>query len=227
MAMSIPSWLYYLFGLLMLAVAAYCLTLIVLAAATNRPAGRDVEVSHVFMGVAMAGMFVGRWAFGPNALWEIIFAALMIWFLVASIQSIQQWGLHLPHALIHALMNLAMLLMYWFPMGSSSGSASMAMSGGGGGAKLDPGLGFVLAFILLASAVFTLASPVKGRSHFGSHAPAYAVSGSIRGEPPACGPGGVSASVLGVEEAVAAPWLVDVSHVVMCVAMAFLLVLML
>jgi len=30
-----------------------------------------------------------------------------------------------------------------------------------------------------------------------------------------------------VEEAVAAPWLVDVSHAVMCVAMAFLLILML
>jgi len=230
MALSTPSWLYYLFGLLMLAVAAYCLVLIVLAAATSRPAGRDVEVSHVFMGVAMAGMFVGRWSFGPNALWEIIFGALMIWFLVAGIQSIQRWGFHLPHALIHVLMNLAMLLMYWFPVGAtSSGSASMSMSmsAGGGGARLDPGLGFVLAFILLASAVFTLASPVKGRSHFGSHAPAYAVSGSIRGAPPECCPGGVSASVLEIEEAVAAPWLVDVSHVVMCVAMAFLLVVML
>lgn len=228
MAMSTPSWLYYLFGGLMLAIAAYCLTLIVLAAATNRPAGRDVEVSHVFMGVAMAGMFVGRWAFGPDAIWEIIFGGLMIWFLVASIQSIQRWGFHLPHALIHALMNLAMLLMYWFPMGSSaSGAMSMSSSAAGGGAKLDPGLGLAMAFILLASAVFTLASPVKGRSHFGSHAPAYAVSGSIRGARPECGPGGVSASVLEVEEAVAAPWLVDVSHVVMCVAMAFLLIVML
>ena len=228
MAMSTPSWLYYFFGVLMLAIAAYCISLIILAAMTNRPAGRDVEVSHVFMGVAMAGMFVGRWSFGPSGIWEIIFGALMIWFLVASIQSIQRWGLHLPHALIHALMNLAMLLMYWFPMGtSSSGSMAMSSSPAGGGAKLDPGLGFALTFILLASAVFTLASPVKGRSHFGSHAPAYAMSGSIRGARPECGPGGVSSSVLEVEEALAAPWLVDVSHAVMCVAMAFLLILML
>jgi hypothetical protein len=229
MAVSNPPWLYYLFGGLMLAIAAYCLALITLAVATKRPAGRDVEVSHVFMGVAMAGMFVGRWSFGPDAIWEIIFGALMVWFLVASVQSVQRWGLHLPHAVIHALMNLAMLLMYWFPMGaSSSGSMSMSSAmGGAGGAKLDPGLGLALAFILLASAVFTLASPVKGRSHFGSHAPAYAVSGSIRGARPDCAPGGVSASVLEVEEAVAAPWLVDVSHAVMCVAMAFLLIVML
>ena len=222
-----PSWLYYLFGVLMLGVAAYCLVMTVLSVATNRPAGRDVDISHACMGVSMAGMFVAGWAFGPDAMWELAFAALLVWFVVRSIQSLLRFGLHLPHASIHAVMSFSMLLMYWFPMGSSSGSASMAMSGGGGGAKLDPGLGFVLAFILLASAVFTLASPVKGRSHFGSHAPAYAVSGSIRGAPPECGPGGVSASVLEIEEAVAAPWLVDVSHVVMCVAMAFLLVVML
>ena len=32
--------------------------------------------------------------------------------------------------------------------------------------------------------------------------------------------------MLFVESAVAAPWLVDVSHVVMCVGMAFMLILM-
>src|SRR5271156_4196923 len=112
MAMSTPTWLYYLFGVLMLMVAAYGLTLLVLGFATRRPAGRDVELSHIFMGVAMAGMFVGDWAFGRSAVWEIIFSLLMIWFVVASIQSVQRYGLHLPHALIHAVMNFAMLLMY-------------------------------------------------------------------------------------------------------------------
>ncbi len=67
----------------------------------------------------MAGMFVGQWAFGRSAVWEIIFGILLIWFLVESIQSVRTYGLHLPHALIHAVMNFAMLLMYWFPMGAS------------------------------------------------------------------------------------------------------------
>ena len=31
---------------------------------------------------------------------------------------------------------------------------------------------------------------------------------------------------MAVDEAVATPWLVDISHVVMCVAMAFMLILM-
>jgi hypothetical protein len=37
---------------------------------------------------------------------------------------------------------------------------------------------------------------------------------------------GEEAPVLAVESAVAAPWLVDVSHAAMCVGMAFMLVLM-
>jgi hypothetical protein len=225
MAMSTPSWLYYLFGGLMLAVAAYCLTLLVLSVATNRPAGRDVEISHVFMGVAMAGMFVGQWAFGRSAVWEIIFGVLMVWFIVQSIQSVQRYGVHLPHALIHAVMNFAMLLMYWFPMGSSSPSGAMSMAASSAGPKLDPGLAFVVAFILLASAVFTLASPNKGASHFGSHAPAWAIASAT-----GSGLDGFSdaapSSALTVEGIVATPWLVDLSHVVMCVGMGFMLLLM-
>ena len=227
MAMAVPSWLYYLFGVLMLAVAAYCFALLVLGALTRRPAGRDVEISHLFMGMAMAGMFVGSWSFGRSTVWEIIFAVLMVWFLTASIQSVQRYGLHLPHALVHAVMNFAMLLMYWFPMASAS-SGGMSMSSSAGGGRLDPGLALVLAFALCASAVFTLASPVKGRTHFGSHAPLYAMTGPVATTGPQAGsaPDRASSPVVAIEEAVATPWLVDMSHVAMCVAMAFMLILL-
>ena len=222
MALSTPSWLYYLFGVAMLVVAAYCVILLALSVATNRPSGRDVEISHVFMGVAMAGMFVGPWAFGPGGAWELVFGLLMVWFVVQSIQSVRRYGLHLPHALIHAVMNFAMLLMYWYPMGvrSASGAMSMSMSASSPGPKLDSGVAFVVAFTLLASAIFTLASPNKGASHFGSHAPAWATA-SAAGSDPAGEP-----TALSVEHVVAAPWLVDLSHVVMCVAMGFMLILM-
>jgi len=222
MAMSTPSWLYYLFGVLMLCVAAYCTVLMLLGAATNRSAGRDVEISHIFMGVAMAGMFVGKWTFGANAVWEVIFGILMVWFIVASVQSVRRWGLHLPHALIHAVMSFAMLLMYWFPMGATAGAMSMSSTG----PKLDPGLSFVLAFILFASAVFTLASPDKGASHFGGHAPAYALVGVAASKTPDGQEVGASSSVLGIEEVVTAGWLVDLSHVIMCLGMGFMLILM-
>jgi hypothetical protein len=224
MAMSTPSWLYYLFGVLMLAVAAYCAVLLVLSVATKRRAGRDVEISHVFMGVAMAGMFVGRWAFGPSAYWELIFGVLLVWFLVEGIQSIRRYGLHLSHAFIHVVMNFAMLLMYWFPMGSSSASGSMSMASSG--AKLDPGLAFLVAFALFASATFTLASPNKGSSHFGSHVPAYALVGAAGAASPENPRVEDFSPAVALDERVAAPWLVDVSHVVMCLAMGFMLLLM-
>jgi hypothetical protein len=169
------------------------------------------------MGLAMAGMFVSAWAFGRSVVWELIFAILLIWFLVRSIQSVRRWGLHVPHAMIHAVMSFAMLLMYWFPMGSSSGSGAMSMSMSSTGPRLDPGLGLVIAFVLFASAIFTLASPVKGGSHYGAHPPSYVMSGGMEGD----------AGIVEVDDRVAMPWLVDVSHVVMCVGMGFMLILML
>jgi hypothetical protein len=222
--MSTPAWLYYLFGAVMLLDAGYCLSLLVLSVAADRPAGRDVEISHIFMGVAMAGMFVGPWSFGPDAVWEIIFGALLIWFLVESIQSVLRFGLHLPHALIHAVMNFAMLLMYWFPMGSSPGA--MAMSSSSTGGRLDPGLALLVASVLFASAIFTLASPNKGASHFGSHAPAYVMATATGSQAGRIQPVRGSGPAAALDEIVATPWLVDVSHVVMCVAMGFVLLLM-
>lgn len=223
-----PAWLYHFFAVLMLVVAAYSVVLLIATLARRQPAGFDVAISHTFMGVSMAGMFEDRWAFGPSTAWEISFAVLLIWFLVRSVQSVQHYGLHLSHSLIHAVMNFAMLLMYWFPMQATAGSTgSMSMSSASAGSKLDPGLSLVLVVVILTSAVFTLASPNKGASHHGAHVRAYAMSatsGSAGSE------GRREEGVLSagrVEGLIATPWLEDASHVVMCVAMAFMLVLML
>jgi len=213
-----PAWLYQLFGALMLAVATYCFVLLVLSVTARRPAGRDVDISHTAMGIAMAGMFVPAWAFGPSGLWEPLFSVLMVWFVVRSIQSIQRFGLHVPHALVHAVMSFAMLLMYWFPPGLVSGSGSMAMSMSGrpNGAHLDAGLGLLLALVFLGSAIFTLASPIKGASHHGTHLPAYATDGAAGACSPATPYGGADGATGALEALVAVPWLEDLSHVVMC-----------
>ena len=49
-----------------------------------------MDIAHVFMGVSMAGMFVTGWAFGRNAIWELIFPVLLVWFLVRSVQSVSR-----------------------------------------------------------------------------------------------------------------------------------------
>jgi len=217
-----PSWLYYLFGVLMLVVAAYSVVLLVSSAATRRPLGWDVDISHLFMGSSMAGMFVTKWAFGAGTVWELIFSVLLVWFLVRSIQSMHRWGLHLSHFLIHAVMSLTMLLMYRFPVSAPMGAMAMSARG----SRLDPGLSFVLAFVLFASAIFTLASPNKGASRHGTHAPAYAMEGTGSGAATSHS-AGPSTSVMSIETLLATPRLEDASHVVMCVAMGFLLILML
>ena len=218
-----PAWLYYFFALAMLAVAAYGLVLLAVSVAIRRNPGWDVDVAHVFMGVSMAGMFVAGWAFGPSAIWELIFTALLVWFLVQSIQSEIAFGIHLTHYLIHAAMSFAMILMYVFPAGASSGSMSMASPSH---ARIDPGLSLLLAFVFLASAIFTLASPNKGASHHGTHFRAYALSREAGGRvaaPSGPAPAPAAGGAVGL---ITAPWLEDASHVVMAVAMAFMLLVL-
>lgn len=215
-----PSWLYYLFGVLMLAVAAYCLWEIVNSLTARLKVGLDVEISHVFMGLAMAGMFVPQWTFGPSAIWVIIFLALLVWFLVGSIQSIQRYGLHVPHHAIHAVMSFAMLLMYWFPAAAGGGATSMSMSAHG--ARMDPGLAFLVALVLFGSAIFTIASPNRGATHFGTHGP-EAVPGRSPAAVASDGEASVAVAIsLGESRLIAA----DATHVIMCVAMGFMLILM-
>ncbi len=226
--MTGPSWLYHLFAVLMLVVAAYCLVLLVFSIKERRMSGWDVDVAHVLMGTGMAGMFITELAFGPTWAWELAFFVLMVWFVARSIQSVQEFGIHLPHYVIHAVMSLAMLLMFAFPGEANRLSApSMAMSSSAG-SRLDPGLGFLLAFTFFASAIFTLASPRKGAAHHGSHVPDYALVGSV--EPDRSdGTSTVTVTVTNVsmiERVVATPWLEDASHVVMCVAMGLMLILM-
>jgi hypothetical protein len=228
--MGTPAWLYYLFGLLMLAVAVHGLALLIVSVPTRQFVGRDVDIAHIFMGVSMAGMFVGRWAFGPRAIWELIFAVLLIWFVTRTLQSVQRWGVHLPHEAVHATMSLTMLFMYWYPVGASGSGASMSMSMSASPttAKLDPGLGFLLAVLFFVSAVFTLASPVKGASHHGTHVPVYAISNVAASSGSAPGLGVVGKPPVGpVETLITAPWLEDASHVLMCIGMGFMLILML
>jgi hypothetical protein len=221
-----PPWLYYLFAVAMLAVAAYGLVLLAVSVVTRSTGGRDVDIAHIFMGVSMAGMFVADWAFGPSATWELIFAVLLIWFVVQSIQSVIAFGIHLTHYLIHAAMSFAMLLMYVFPAATRSGAMSMSMSMASSRSRIDPGLSLLLAFVFFASVIFTLASPNKGASHHGTHTPAYAMRGAAGGTVEAPGGPLLVSTGRGAVRLITDPRLEDASHVVMAVGMGFMLILM-
>jgi hypothetical protein len=221
-----PAGLYYLFAVLMLVVAAYAMAFVVASYVDHWTPGRDVEVSHLAMGVAMAGMFVPAWSFGPKLLWVLVFGSLLIWFVVRALRSIQAWGLHVPHTAVHAHMSLAMLLMYSFPRGTLS--HSMSMTTPGGGARMDPGLAFLIAFVLFGSAVFTIASPNRGATHFGTHCGDW-----VRVPAPVADGHGTDIQLVdtpptqaGVLKVMAAPALLDATHVVMSISMGLMLILM-
>jgi hypothetical protein len=223
-----PPWLYDLVAGLMLLVAAYSAVLLVLAAVLRRPAGADVEVSHLAMGIAMAGMFVARLTFGPDALWELVFGGLFVLFATRGLRSVQLFGLHLSHYFIHALMSLGMLLMYWFPVGSTRGrSIAMTMTAGASGGRVDPAVAFAIAFALFTSAIFTLASPNKGAIVYGSHQSTPTDGASTSGPASLALRTDTVSSAGGFESVVATPRLLDITHVVMAIAMGFMLVLML
>jgi hypothetical protein len=215
--------MYYILGVLMFGVAAYGAALLLLSALRHRRAGRDVEVSHVAMGLAMAGMFVPAWSFGSGTIWVLVFIAFLVWFIVRSIQSIERFGIHVPHTAIHAVMSFAMLLMYWFPMGSGSGSMGMSMAMGSTSSSqgVDPALAFLVTFVLFGSAIFTIASPNKGATHYGTHDP-----GQLRSATVTDGGSRGQQQLPTLAAVLETPSLLDASHVVMSAAMGLMLILM-
>ena len=75
-----PAWLTDIFAAVMVTVAAYCASRLVVARWWRRPTDVDTDGVHVVMGVAMAGMLVAGLRFGSFRLWEAVFAAAAGWF---------------------------------------------------------------------------------------------------------------------------------------------------
>ena len=77
-----PSWLTDLLAGLMIMIAGYCVGRIVFARLRHRRTENDIDVLHVLMGVAMAGMLVSRLSFLNNHVWEALFVVAALWFAV-------------------------------------------------------------------------------------------------------------------------------------------------
>ena len=236
--MTNPGWLNDIFAAVMIAVAAYSAGRLVVARRWSRPTHRDVEVAHMLMGTAMAGMLVSDLNPLPFGVWEVVFSVLAAWFVWRCYQFVRDPSTGLAHdqhvhrlsrRLIHLVMSLAMLYMYLaaVPAAVNSGG-SMAM-----GAASGPTTNFVLlplAFIvsLLASAIWELdriGHLSLSRTTEDQTAPALASVGV--GLPTTSedsftdhGVGNPSAPWL-------APRLEGVCHIAMCVTMSYMLILML
>ncbi len=160
-----PTWLVDGLAGIMLLTAAYCLGRLVVARLFDRGTHFDVDVAHVAMGVAMAGMLdPSLGSFSPGV-WEIIFGILAVWFVAQIVHFVARWGVrgldedhlhHASHYVTHLAMVLAMIYMFVALPTSTGLTGSGAMSDMGpvaGGASAS-GLPFVAAFVLLVAAVW-------------------------------------------------------------------------
>ncbi len=215
-----PTFLPYGFAAVMVAVSVYCAVRLVVARRLNRHNHDDVNVAHVVMGVAMVGMFVPRWNVIPNHVWEPVFAVIAVYFIVRGVLSASRrdigatgggHGRNVWHYAIHAVMAVAMLYMYALgmpPAGAPSSGMGMSMSGPP--AAGDPAVTLLLVAVLLVSAIWQLDA-------INRHVPVEVAVGVTGGSAPSAG---------GEGRTPLAPRLEVGCHIAMCLAMGYMLIVM-
>jgi hypothetical protein len=78
--MTAPALLSWVLVASMLAVAGFCAGRLVVARRTGRPAELDSDITHVLMGLAMAGMLASAVRIGTPGMWTALFGGGATWF---------------------------------------------------------------------------------------------------------------------------------------------------
>jgi len=147
--MSSPSWAGYLLAAVMIVTAVYCVSRLAAARLRGRPTEPDVDIVHVLMGVAMAGMLVPRLRSLPDGAWEAAFGAAVSWFSWQAIQAYRAGG-RAAHYMPHVLASGAMVYMFLAvpPARTGPALAGVTMGGQSAAAIRFPVLAFALAVAL-------------------------------------------------------------------------------
>jgi hypothetical protein len=234
-----PTWLNDIFAAVMMAVAAYSTGRLVAARRWSRPTHQDVDVAHILMGTAMAGMLVSDLNPLPSGVWEVVFSVLAAWFVWRCYQFVRdpssglgydQHVHRLSRRLIHLVMALAMLYMFLAAVPAEVGSGgSMAMGAATGATSNFVVIPLVFIVALFASAIWELDKIGRlssSRIIPGQAVPVFAsVGGGSRG---ATNNSNVrDEGVHGARPPWLAPRLEGAAHIAMCVTMGYMLVLML
>jgi uncharacterized protein DUF5134 len=162
--MSTPAWILDIFAALMLVVAAVSAARLV----ALRPwrLGRaaviaDIDISHLLMAIAMAGMLTASLRTLPDHAWAAVFGVLTTWFAYQVARDARREGaraLAAGHCAPHLVHGAAMLYMFLaLTAPAAGGGPGMGGMGGSGMQTLRlPGLAFGFALILIGYSVWDL-----------------------------------------------------------------------
>jgi hypothetical protein len=172
--MSDPAWLTDIFAAVMITVAAYCASRLVVARWWRRPTDVDSDGVHVVMGVAMAGMLLTGLRFLPAGIWEAVFAAAAGWFgwrfvRVRRGTPLSQWRCPQPGP--HLVECGAMLYMYL-----AVPAVAVAAKGAAGGMGGMSATGSRFSFLALVLALFMFGYVVRVGDRLTARTPALAVA---------------------------------------------------
>jgi hypothetical protein len=174
--MTTPAWLLDIFAALMLVVAAVSAARLAAArpwvrgGAAAGPAGPDVDVAHLLMAIAMAGMLAASLTTLPNTAWDVIFGLMTAWFAWRVWRDSRANGVRAlagGHCAPHLVHSAAMLYMFTALVapGGGPGMAGMGASGGSAMPTLEyPTLAFVFALILVGYSAWDL-DQLSGRRY--------------------------------------------------------------
>jgi len=159
--MGQSSWLPRTLAAVMIAIAVYSAGRLAAARLWRRATHQDEDITHVVMGVAMAGMFVPALNPLPDGVWEIAFAIGTVWFAWGTRQLLRaggglREGGYADHHMAHLIHNTAMLYMLLALRAPASHgpAAGMASMDGMGAMVRFPALALVFALLLLGNAVW-------------------------------------------------------------------------
>jgi Domain of unknown function (DUF5134) len=248
----IPSWVLDSFAAVMLAVAAVSAARLAVARPWRHGAAlADIDVAHLLMAIAMAGMLTSSLRTLPNAAWAVIFAVMTAWFGYRVVSDAQVSGVralaggHCAPHLVHAAAMLYMFVALTPPAVHGSGGMGSGMSSMG---TLElPFLAFLFALTLIGYSIWDLdqlsgpgtsghyslavarpapARPVLVGAPAGpgvaSMASAPAAPDGARLIDPAGAPG-PAVSMTG--RGVLAPWVTTTCRIAMGITMAFMLLI--
>ena len=161
-----PSWILDIFAAIMLVVAAVSAGRLVVAQPWRQGAQRaalaDIDVAHLLMAIAMAGMLTASLQTLPNGAWEVIFGVLTAWFAYRVARDVQVSGVralaggHCAPHLIHAAAMLYMFLALAAPAAHGSGMSGMGGAAGTMGTLSLPFLAFIFALLLIGYSIWDL-----------------------------------------------------------------------